>query len=691
MVDRMADHRKRSVLLFIIFFTCSTGLPVDAASTPCVTEWPFLTPGSPEMTGLETSIGLRTEPPILLTPSDVAIQARAAAALTEVDSPYIIVFSTDSTVFDRQGYYHLIQQEAVLILTDQGADEKSTVRLNYDLPYNRTRILDAWVMRPDGTIHQLTPDAIRDVSNADDMDANIYEPIWRTLVLSFPEVEPGAVVYWAYEHAAVAPRTRNAFQWGHTFRTTVPMAGARIELTGPDDVPIHWFVSNNSDHRVSFDHVRKNGRIRYVWSSGPAPMIREEAGMIPVSEIMTSLFVTTETWQEFSAREAALIEPSLIPDHAIRSKVAELIAGRDTPESKLEALFAYVTKRVRYMGVAYGDRPGVNPDPVIRTFANNAGVCKDKAGLLTAMLRLAGFESCYTLNNPGTRIVQDVAVDQFNHAVVAVRLPGDSAWRYLDVTTDLTRSMCPASSGGTQVLRIDRDGADIDTIPIDPPENNTGWFTADTHLHTDGSLASHVHYTGTGAADNFYREEFYYTGSADWPSLISYILTSTFPRAVPGPFSFEPSEPDDLSTPISLSFSYSIPGFAGAAGSYSLVRVPLAVSGFDWFYDTLTKICAPTDRLYPADIGQATTMISRETIHLPPGKFLSAVPESVHIDQPYLAFDRTYHVEDQCLIMTQTCTIKQPRVPPGDYPEFRKAFQEIRRSSLTYVVLETVQ
>ncbi len=511
----------------LLGLTSITGKPANS-SNPVQVDWPALDANSADYIGLQRSQTIRLPDYSLRTPHEIVENATAAGDLSNYpDASAVILFSNDRTGFDSAGYYHLVQEEAVKILTQKGVEEYGVVRLNYDIPYDRTRVLNAFVIHPDGRIEQIHSEDISDVSNSEDMDANIFEPIWRSILIRYPGVAPGSIVYWAYENVSIKPRSEGIFQWGHTFRSSLPIREASIHLLGPSSMTLNWAVANNQTNLVSFKQCDvAEGNILYQWWSKPADMIESEPHMIPVQELTTSLHVSSETWRSYSAKESIYIEPNLKPDDLIRLKVEELTAGIDDPEEKIRALFLYVTRKVRYMGVTFGDRPGVNPDPVTRTFGNNAGVCKDKAGLLTAMLRLAGIEAWYTLNNPEVRIFQEIAVDQFNHAIVAARLPGETSWRYLDVTVDLAPTMMPSSSGGTQALRITPDGAELDTIPIDRPESNSATITADSRLEPDGSLSSHVNYIGIGAADHYYREYLYYLDRTQWGSLFTYMVSS---------------------------------------------------------------------------------------------------------------------------------------------------------------------
>lgn len=653
-------------------------------------DWPPVSPDFTNLSGFNRSLAISTPSFTPKSPEEILeIVTHLNPASDYPDADAIQLFSNDRTGFDIDGYYHLIQEEAVMVLNRSGAEHYSMIRLNYDLPYDRTRILEALVIHPDRTVEKITPSDIHDVSNSEDMDVNIFEPIWRSLMISYPGIRPGSILYWVYENVCIRPRTESAFQWGHSFQSTIPVLTASLHLSGPESVPIHWAVANDTAGRVKFrQYEPQAGKILYEWCSGPADMIHPEPQMVPLQELITTVHVSTDTWRSYSARESKYIEPNLVPDDAIRDKVAELTIGLDDPETKMTALFLYVARKIRYMGVSFGERPGVNPDPVTRTFANNAGVCKDKAGLLTAMLRLAGIEAWYTLNNPEVRVFSEIAVDQFNHAIVSARLPGESTWRYLDVTVDLARSMMPSSSGGTNVLRITPDGADLETIPVPPAEANSAWITAETRLDPDGRITSSVSFSGTGAADHYLREYFYYWDRNQWGSLVHYMVADRSPSAEITRWKITPDSVDNLSEPVKLDFDYSISDYAVVAGEYLLFRQPCSQSPFDWFFHRLKSISGISKRRYTVNLDVPARSHYRETTLLPNGYRLAAVPDPVRIDSEWLTFNQTWTLEQQRLVLDQEFIVHRERVGVDEYPEFHRVFSRIRTATQSYIIME---
>ncbi|HPQ39646.1 MAG TPA: hypothetical protein PLV45_04670, partial [bacterium] len=95
-----------------VFQVLLCGLVIGAAvAHSALTEWPAVAPGTPEEAGFTAS--LRLQPPAnrLFSPEEVLAAGRAAGdADTHGGAPYVTLFSNDTTVFNRDGYYHLVQQ-----------------------------------------------------------------------------------------------------------------------------------------------------------------------------------------------------------------------------------------------------------------------------------------------------------------------------------------------------------------------------------------------------------------------------------------------------------------------------------------------------------------------------------------------------------------------------------------------------
>ena len=91
----------------------------------------------------------------------------------------------------------------------------------------------------------------------------------------------------------------------------------------------------------------------------------------------------------------------------MKAKVAN--SPLENRRSKIESLFTFVSQDIRYMGITTEEEaPGYEPHDVSITFENRYGVCRDKAALLAAMLRLAQVEAFPVIIMAGPKKEEEV-------------------------------------------------------------------------------------------------------------------------------------------------------------------------------------------------------------------------------------------------------------------------------------------
>ena len=163
------------------------------------------------------------------------------------------------------------------------------------------------------------------------------------------------------------------------------------------------------------------------------------------------------------------------------------------------------------MGLTMEDTsPGYAPHDIDITFANRYGVCRDKAALLVAMLRMAGHDAFPVLIHVGAKHDPDVPQPFFNHAIVAVenRERGDgSGERYIlmDPTNENAKDLFPAYESDKSYIVCRPDGDVLRTSPVPTAEHNAVRVSTSATLSKDGSLFMESDIAFDGINDTAYR------------------------------------------------------------------------------------------------------------------------------------------------------------------------------------------
>jgi hypothetical protein len=126
------------------------------------------------------------------------------------------------------------------------------------------------------------------------------------------------------------------------------------------------------------------------------------------------------------------------PERDLQSTTDTLIAQAATDEEKLERLFLYVRDEIAFNWVYPQDMP---PEDVLK---NGVGVCMQKANLLSAMARQAGFQTRFRFTYVRKQALEDFLPayayknwsDPFPHTVVEILHQG--RWRSFDPSFDST-------------------------------------------------------------------------------------------------------------------------------------------------------------------------------------------------------------------------------------------------------------
>jgi transglutaminase-like putative cysteine protease len=132
---------------------------------------------------------------------------------------------------------------------------------------------------------------------------------------------------------------------------------------------------------------------------------------------------------------AGSVQPKY-PERDLQSTAAEVIAGASTDAEKLERLFLYVRDEIDFNWIYPQDIP---PEEVLQ---NGFGVCMQKANLLSAMARQAGFQTRFRFIYVHKQALEDFLpsyiyerwADPFPHTVVEIMYQG--TWRSFDPSFD---------------------------------------------------------------------------------------------------------------------------------------------------------------------------------------------------------------------------------------------------------------
>lgn len=605
-------------------------------------------------------------------------KAAGISAKDYPDADYVVVDTTSYTRYETNGCSTSWDEEWVVILTEKGRRDFSTVELSSNLRYGDAAILEIDIAR-DGKIEKVDFEStLKWATDNESMSSNIYDPQHKQLSCGVPGLKTGDVRHLVFARRMLKPRVKDA--WGDidVLEFTAPIISAKVAIDAPEALPpVHAVLRNPLGESVSRlpDERPEEGRILMRWEAANVPQAFEEPEMPPFyTQVQHLMLSTLPDWPTMSRWYWNLCLPHLeaVTDE-IREKTASLVEDCPDDMSKIRAIYKFVAQEVRYMGlIAEEGAPGYEPHDVSLTFKNRYGVCRDKAALLAAMLREAGVEAYPVLIHAGAKLDPEVPVPAFNHAITAAVVDGQ--YVLMDPTDESSRDLMPAYLSDRSFLVACPEGDILRTSPLIPAIDNA--FSAETRgiLSEDGSIFVESVMRFTGINDNVYRQALLRMTEEERNRLFTRILTRFAGGAQLTGLSILPADMSDTECPLVITLKGRIPDLVIRGETRDVFTIPFfsdCMGAMTWILADSTHL---ETRRFPLHIDN--TCQSDETVVIELcgalGEPLS-LPKDENIgDGTGYNFTRTVSVVDGNLIARRTLGLSSVEFDPAAYGRLRE-------------------
>jgi transglutaminase-like putative cysteine protease len=407
---------------------------------------------------------------------------------------------------------------------------------------------------------------------------NIYDPNSKILRVNIPQVEVGDVVHTITRTTTHRPVIPGQFAEYNVFEEPGLIRHLSYEVYAPLERPLQRIVLRDEIPGTIKYSTRPDGTnaALHRWEVAEVPRMFDEPAMPPYDMALQRLLVsTTPDWQAISKWYWEVCKPHLAATTPELNKtVTELTAGAKSDLDKIKAVFDFVSKKIRYMGLTpEKDRPGFEPHDVRLTFDNKYGVCRDKAALLVAMLRFAGLNAYPVLVNVGSKKDPEVPEPGFNHAIVGVELKkGD--YVLMDPTAENTIDLLPSYECDQSYLVSRLEGDTLRTSPIVPADQNMMRITTTATLTPAGVIDAKSQLWFDGINDNEYRDAFTKMKPDDRQRFFERNLRRSMPGAQLKSLKLLPEDMLDVSSALHAELEFSVDGMTACGGGKGVVSLP---------------------------------------------------------------------------------------------------------------------
>jgi len=622
------------------------------------------------------------------------VLAKAGGADAYPGAAVVTVFDRREVVVEESGMARTVQHTLVKALTADGARQLAVAELSYDPLSAAVEVLRCRVLTVAGGVRDV---AVATVQDHPDTQGTI---LWnaRHRLVPVGRLDAGDAVELVTRRVGFTYALLDGEERSAEARFVPPMKGHFYDI-------VPFFAPNpvvEQRYRVTIPAAKN---LQYQLFSGGAEVEDRTAGgmrtvtvtlrgfkpaepeknMVDWPDVAPKLLLTTSPdWQAKAVwfhgvqedAKAFAVTPEL------RKVADEVTAGLERADDKVAALTHWVAENIRYIGLHMGEGEGYTLHPAAMTLRDRGGVCKDKAGILTALLRAAGFEAYAGMTMAGERI-EKIAADQFNHCITVWRRP-DGATQLLDPTwVPGARELWSSREQQQEVLMGLPEGADIITTPISPPSDHPLSFTVRSTLRADGTLEGTLRLTADGQSDSGLRRPYRGRTRTQWAATDEGLLSAVDPRAVVRVTSR--TDPDDLRVPFTIEAEFTIPGYARVLDDGSLLLTPLAARhpvGVAARAEEITLPLKPKERKYPVRIGCSKVVRLDERITLPAGARLEGLPDDAKLEGAGSLQSTWKHAGSE-LVVSETLTLDRRIFAPEEWPGLRDALEAFRKLAET--------
>ena len=609
------------------------------------------------------------------------------------DADAVLLDGLEETEYAPDGTYVCKISNALLVLTEKGRREESILELSYNARYGRASIDEVTVASPGESPRRIDIAATtKETTDNSSASSNIYDPKARKIVCTVPGLKPGDTIRWRCTRVAERPRVENAFSDLSVLEWTYPVARQTYRVKAPAARPLRHKALRHPLGNVAYREAPlADGGTMHEWTATNSPQAFPEPDAPPLYTLLQHVRVSTaESWEELSRWYWNLSLPHLekttpTMTNIVRTILSALPADADG-RRKIAAVFKWVSQEIRYMGLTFEeDSPGYAPHDVDVTFDNRYGVCRDKAALLAAMLRIAGFDAYPVLIHAGARMDPGVPTPFFNHAIAAARLPGDpdadaAGFILMDPTNESTTDLFPAYLDGKSYLAATPEGEGLHVSPVRPASANSVAIRSKGGLEKTGALVIESEISFKGLDDGAYRQAMLRRTPEERRRIFGNIVRGACGSAELISATVEPEDLRDTSRTLSarLLFRTSDAVLRGKSrNEFSVPFLSRALGCANWLLDGDTSL---DRRRFPLQVSSSAMAEEVVEIDLGEGFAVSpSLPRSEEISGKY-AYSRGYSVSGSKLRASRKFAVSGVEFSPDEYLELRENAKRVEEA-----------
>ena len=540
----------------------------------------------------------------------------------------------------------------------------SSIKRVYNGDLEKFKLLEAYILKPDGTKVALPPSAHSD-RTTDQTEAAPGFSSLREFEIRFDGFAVGDVACLKLEIVTFRSNFEGRFDALEIFPILFDWKQLEVNVTAPANYPL--YVEGVSLDGGKLEDVE--GRSRWQFRKANISKINLEPMMHDVVSASPRFALTNfKNFEELGAAYWQSMQQKAVVTPQIKALADEITKDVTDPSQQASLIYEWVNKNIRYLSVVL-DRGGWVPHSASEIIANRYGDCKDYSTVIHTLLKAKNIDSTPVLIRsdlsdwfPGV-----ATADYFNHAVLYI----PSIDLFADATVPNTRlGLVPQLIVGKKaVLAGERTG--LTRVPDNDPAANQLISSVDLELQPNGDLKARTRNTYVGRSEILFRPMFadssFRSNSAQFVKmLLAYhgvqgdgtVLNIGNPHKVGEPFSV------DIEAKIADYTTFLQTGKVAIPHGISMVNMR-----------ALEMFISTEKRRTNLMVG-ATTFRETYTVSLP-SQVQPVAPAASEFSNSIGKFKVASELKDRKVIVTRELILHRDIVRPSDYPAFKELVEKM--------------
>jgi hypothetical protein len=577
---------------------------------------------------------------------------------------------------------HEYNYSRIKILTEEGR-KYANVEIPFFNGNESVHSVKARTIRPDGTIANFEGKPI------DKMIVKAKGIKYMAKVIVLPDVQVGSIIEYHY---------MNQLKDRYVFDS-------------------HWIVSEELFTKYAKFSLRPSTYfpVRFSWQGLPAGVVpKNDPGLVhleiknveafqtedympPQNELKARVdFLYTEEtenqpekfWKKEGKKQNDKVESFIGKRKAMEQAVAQIVSPSDTPEVKLQKIYARV-QQVRNTGYEVETTEQEKKREKEKTIKNVEDVWKSGAGsgreitwLFLALVRAAGLEAYPVLvSRRSEYFFTPMTMDphRLDDNIVLVKLNGKDG--YYDPGTLYTPfGLLPWPETAVRGLRLDKDGGGW--VKTDVPDASVSHIErkADLKMTDQGALEGKVTVTFSGLEALSLRIQLRNQDEATRTKYIEDAVREFIPVGIDVDLKNKPDWTSSSPTLVG-EFQIKVEGWASSAGHRALIPIGL-------FGAPEKHVFEHSARVHPIYFDFPTARLDDVTIELPLDWKVNSVPQGHKDEGKVCSYNTTVENKNGTLHLTRNLNIETLLLDIKYYPALRKFFQTVKTGDEQQIVVQ---